>query len=225
VKPWGGPQSVGDPGPAPPLPFGAPAALGLGPVSMPPSLFAPAARECMADVGWAVCSLGRSGVQTVRNVFAGAAQRPVTGLAAPVRPVVVLALPSGAALAFYPPPGFYSTTQRHADSGGGEVAWGTVVVSAWRVDPGADSTLWIDLAAMGPVGAGNDIAANVFVPPEAVRLSAERWPDGRYIVWLKGGGVRSWDEFFDFEIVTSDSGPAGAEAARLTVPGGMGRTR
>jgi hypothetical protein len=222
LKPWGA-TILGNDAPAiarDPAVAHAPAAAALAkPPTLGVEVFAPPARSCMVDVGWRVCALGATvaAIQTVRNEFAPNAAAPLDGGGKPrlADPVVVLATTSGAALAFYAPVGFYSadaapaavpTRKPDETDPAPVVASGPVQVVAWHVD----ETLGIrtlSLATVRPVIREGSIAANVLIPVENALSAAEAWAAGRYIVWLKGGGMRSWEEFFDFEVI-GDVAPA-----------------
>jgi hypothetical protein len=127
----------------------------------------------------------------------------------------VLATAPGAALGFYAPAGFYSadaapaavpTRKPDETDTAPAVASGPVRVVAWHLD----KTLGIrtlSLATVQPVIRDGSIAANVLVPVDDALGGAEAWAAGRYIVWLKGGGLHSWQEFFDFEVI-GDVAPA-----------------
>ena len=211
LKPWGAGRVAVDPVPERPGPAADPAA-GLGPIRLPATVFDPRPDECMADIGWHVCVLdestlsGASSGRAVRNVFGPDVPSVTSPGRMPDQPAVILVTTSGATIAFYAPPGFYAAAQRRADSAGGEPAWGTVGVSAWELQPGSDGTRWIELTAAGPIGEGADLVGNVLVPRNEKLVDALAWPAGRYVVWLKGGGAESWEEFFDFEIAAGSAG-------------------
>jgi len=206
VKPWGA-QPVADsilaaPPPAPGVTSSA-AGLSLGTRALPPAAFAPSPEACLADMGWRACALEPSGAQAVRSTYISGKAPIAAGLEGPVIPAVVFVTKAGAALAFYGPPGFYTASKRHADNAGGEPAWGSVAVSAWWLDTDGGSR-FIDLSPVGPLGSGQHVVGNAFVPPADALLNADHWPEGRYVVWFQGGGDKPWDAFFDFEILPAD---------------------
>jgi hypothetical protein len=218
-KPWGAPlvEDVVAPAPLEP-PTAAARTLSLEETRIPAMVFAPVAERCMDDIGWRVCAMSPSGEQTVRNVYAtgvsadlgesepaGASAPSAHGISEELTPAVILATVSGAALALYPPPGFYVALPSRADSAGGEPAWGTIAVAAWWVDPAA-STRSIGLGTVGSVHLGSQVAGTVLTPLSAPLASAATWPAGRYVLWLKGGGAEPWQEFFDLEVTAGAAG-------------------
>jgi hypothetical protein len=216
LKPWGGSaiQQIARPLPAVQAPVTAagPTAAPITAPAIADEVFAPPARTCMRDMGWRVCAAGVTvaGDQAVRNNFAPDAM-PMSdegGKPAEADPVVVLSTMSGAALAFYAPDGFYipdaptllPTPHPAETDPQPAIASGSVVVSVWHVDETIGSRT-LPLLAVGPITPRGRVAANVFVPQSAAFSGLEAWPAGRYIVWLKGGGLHSWEAFFDFEVV------------------------
>jgi hypothetical protein len=145
----------------------------------------------MVDVGWRICVLSASGGQALRNVFDPDAA-PLQQSQAPgstVDPAVVLVTTAGAAFGFYPP------------AAEGAKAAGTVEVSAWQVDQALPGTRSVDLKTMGPLRHGARSAANVFVPPADALVSADAWPDGGYVFWLKGSGPSPWEQYFALDVL------------------------
>jgi hypothetical protein len=224
LKPWGGasPDAAVTPAtPAPrqqaatPVPSLSQSADLARPanLSLPLAVFAPPASHCMEDIGWHVCVVGEGDRQTTRNTFAPDAPflTDRTGDPKRVEPAVVLSTSSGAAIAFYPPAGFYTPLESPArDEFGTDPqvvfgrAWGPIAISAWRID--ADrGTHGLDLDEIGALSSSGLVASNVLVPRDDGFLRAPTWPNGRYVVWLVGGGVESWQEFFDFQIAPRPS--------------------
>ena len=225
IKPWG----------STPLPEAAPVAPGVhnvanvrapasvtatvAPVALPhlPSqVFAPAARTCMEDVAWRVCVLGAGGaaIQTaVNHLDPDAAPLVDPGdTPTPADPVLVLATGAAATLAFYAPGGFYipdsSRVPQPTDlpSGLPAIASGPVVVSAWYVDERLGA-LWLALVDGGPVTQGGRVAANVLIPAAETFSPLGAWAPGRYIVRIKGVGSRSWEQFFDIDVIGDGAAP------------------
>jgi hypothetical protein len=198
LKPWGpttGAQSAARP-PAQAVTAQAPAQVPaaprvIGPVVLPEAAFDPAPASCVVDVGWRVCVLSASGGQSLRNVFdPGAAPlEPSQAPGSAVDPAVILVTTAGAAFGFYPPA---------TEAGGAD---GTVAFSAWQVDQALPGTRSVDLKTMGPLRQGARSAANVFVSPTEALVSADAWPDGGYVFWLKGSGPRPWEQYFAVEVL------------------------
>jgi hypothetical protein len=163
----------------------------IGPVVLPAAAFDPAPASCVKDVGWRICVLSASGGQSLRNVFdPGAAPlEPSQAPGSAVDPAVVLVTTAGAAFGFYPP----ATEAGRADS--------AVAFSAWQVDQELPGTRSVDLKTIGPLRQGARSAANVFVPPTEALVSADAWPDGGYVFWLKGSGASPWEQYFAVEVL------------------------
>jgi hypothetical protein len=163
----------------------------IGPVVLPAAAFDPAPSSCVVDVGWRICVLSDAGGQGLRNVFDphAAPLQPSQASGSAADPAVVLATTAGAAIGFYAPDG--------AAAGGTE----TIQVSAWQVDQALPGTRSVDLKTMGRLFQGERSAANVFVPPAEALVSADAWPDGGYVFWLKGSGPRPWEQYFAVEVL------------------------
>jgi hypothetical protein len=200
LKPWGptsGAQSVARPAahavtaqvPARPEVSAPPREI--GPVVLPEAAFDPAPASCVVDLGWRICVLSASGGQSLRNVFDpdAAPLEPSQAPDSAVDPAVVLVTTAGAVFGFYPPV---------AEAGGAD---GTVEVSAWQVDQALPGTRSVDLKTMGPLRRGERSVANVFVPPAEALVSANAWPDGGYVFWLKGSGPDTFEQYFAVEVL------------------------
>jgi len=200
LKPWGqttGAQSAARPAPqavtaqVPATPEVSAPPRVIGAVVLPEAAFDPAPASCVVDVGWRICILSTTGGQSLRNVFDphAAPLEPSQAPGSTLDPAVVLATTAGAVFGFYPP---VSEADR---------ADGTVEVSAWQVDQALPGTRSVDLKTMGPLRQGARSVANVFVPPADALVSANAWPEGGYVFWLKGSGPEAFEQYFAVEVL------------------------
>jgi hypothetical protein len=157
-------------------------------IALPTTALDPPASDCYVDSGWRICMFGNTEGREIRAWF-GENSGQSTAAIAPTTPAVLLISDRGAGLGLYAP---RSAIERLP---------GQSVVSAWLVREGTGITSWIALRHVASVGRYDVPAGAVYRPPPDGLGSADRWPNGGYIVRLQAA-TGGWERWFAMEITS-----------------------